>query len=118
MLEKLVEEYGGCFLFVKVDFDVNFEFVQYFGVCSILLVKVLFQGQLVDEFNGVLLESQICEFFDCFVLFFVVGGNLCEEVVVLVGEGKFDEVFVKLVEVSKVKLDDQVVQFDVIDVLM
>ena len=54
LLEKLAEEYAGRFLLAKVDSDQNPELAQHFGVRSIPSVKVLFQGQLVDEFNGAL----------------------------------------------------------------
>ena len=54
LLEKLAEEYAGRFLLAKVDSDQNPELAQHFGVRSIPSVKVLFQGQLVDKFNGAL----------------------------------------------------------------
>jgi putative thioredoxin len=68
MLEKLAEEYKGRFLLAMVNADDSPEIAQHFGVRSIPSVKVLFQGQLVDEFNGALPESQIREFLDRFAL--------------------------------------------------
>ena len=118
MLEQLAEEYGGRFLLAKVDSDANPELAQHFGVRSIPSVKVLFQGQLVDEFNGVLPESQIREFLDRFALPPAPGGNLREEAAALIGEGKLEEALAKLVEASKAKPDDQAVQLDAIDVLL
>src|SRR5574343_952912 len=64
MLEKLAEEYKGRFILAKVNSDENPELAQHFGVRSIPSVKVLFQGQLVDEFNGALPEKQIRELLD------------------------------------------------------
>ena len=64
MLEKLAEEYKGRFILAKVNSDESPELAQHFGVRSIPSVKVLFQGQLVDEFNGAIPESQIRAFLD------------------------------------------------------
>ena len=64
MLEKLAEEYKGRFLLAKINSDENPEIAQHFGVRSIPSVKVLYQGQLVDEFNGALPENQVRAFLD------------------------------------------------------
>jgi putative thioredoxin len=118
LLEKLAEEYGGRFLLAKVNADENPELSQHFGVRSIPTVKVLFQGQLVDEFSGALPEGQIREFLDRFALPAGPGGNLREEAAALVAEGKLEEALAKLVEASHAKPDDQAIQLDAIDVLM
>jgi len=119
MLEKLAEEYKGRFLLAMVNSDENPELAQHFGVRSIPSVKVLFQGQLVDEFNGALPESQIREFLDRFALPAGPGdANLREEAAALVAEGKLEEALAKLVEASKANPQDQAVQLDAIDVLL
>jgi len=117
LLEKLAEEYAGRFLLAKVNADENPELSQHFGVRSIPTVKVLFQGQLVDEFSGTLPESQIREFLDRFALP-ATGGNLREEAAALVVEGKLEEALAKLVEASKAKPEDQAIQLDAVEVLM
>ncbi|MCB4361948.1 tetratricopeptide repeat protein [Quatrionicoccus australiensis] len=117
LLEKLAEEYAGRFLLAKVNADENPELSQHFGVRSIPTVKVLFQGQLVDEFSGALPESQIREFLDRFALP-AVGGNLREEAAALVIEGKLEEALAKLVEASKATPEDQAIQLDAVEVLM
>ena len=117
LLEKLAEEYAGRFLLAMVNADENPELSQHFGVRSIPTVKVLFQGQLVDEFTGVLPEGQIREFLDRFALP-AVGGNLREEAAAFVAAGQFEEALAKLVEASRAKPDDQAVQLDAIEVLL
>jgi putative thioredoxin len=117
MLEKLAEEYGGRFLLAKVNSDEFPELAQHFGVRSIPSVKVLYQGQLVDEFNGALPEGQVREFLERIALP-PVGGNLREEAAALIAENKFEEALAKLVEASREKPDDQAIQLDAVEVLM
>jgi putative thioredoxin len=117
MLEKLAEEYAGRFLLAMVNADENPEIAQHFSVRSIPTVKVLFQGQLVDEFTGALPETQIRAFLDRFALP-PVGGNLREEAAALLAEGKLEEALAKLVEASKAKPEDQAIQLDAVDVMM
>ena len=117
MLEKLAEEYAGRFLLAMVNADENPEIAQHFGVRSIPTVKVLFQGQLVDEFTGALPEAQIRAFLDRFALP-PVGGNLREEAAALLAEGKLEEALAKLVEASQAKPEDQAIQLDAVDVMM
>ncbi len=118
MLEKLAEEYGGRFLLAKINSDENPELAQHFGVRSIPTVKVLFKGELVDEFTGALPEGQIREFLDRFVPPAGPGGNLREEAAALLAEGKLEEALAKLVEASKAKPEDQAIQLDAVDVLL
>ena len=118
MLEKLAEEYKGRFLLAMVNADECPELAQHFGVRSIPSVKVLFQGQLLDELNGALPESQIREFLDRIALPAGPGGNPREEAAALVSEGKLDEALAKLVEASQAKPEDQAIQLDAVDVMM
>ena len=117
MLEKLAEEYGGRFLLAKVNSDENPEIAQHFGVRSIPAIKVLYQGQLIDEFNGALPESQVRAFLDRFALP-STGGNPREEAAALVGEGRLEEALAKLVEASQASPEDEAVRLDAADVLM
>ncbi|PKO43303.1 MAG: co-chaperone YbbN [Betaproteobacteria bacterium HGW-Betaproteobacteria-4] len=118
LLEKLAEEYKGRFLLAMVNADENPELSQHFGVRSIPSVKVLFQGQLVDQFDGALPEGQIREFLDRFALPPAPGGDLRAEAAALVIEGKLEEALAKLVEASKQKPEDQAIQLDAVDVMM
>ncbi|WP_295005788.1 tetratricopeptide repeat protein [uncultured Dechloromonas sp.] len=119
MLEKLAEEFKGRFILAKVNSDENPELAQHFGVRSIPSVKVLFQGQLVDEFNGALPEGQIREFLERIAL--PAGpeqANLREQAAALVAEGKLEEALAALVQASQANPQDQAIQLDAVDVLM
>jgi putative thioredoxin len=118
LLEKLAEEYGGRFLLAMVNADENPELSQHFGVRSIPSVKVLFQGQLVDEFSGALPEGQLRAFLDRFALPAVAGGNLREEAAALLAAGQLEEALALLIEASRQKPEDQAIQLDAVEVLI
>lgn len=59
MLESAAREYDGRFVLVKVDVDRYPQIAQAFGVQSIPHVFALRNGQLVNEFVGVLPEEQL-----------------------------------------------------------
>ncbi|MBS0262049.1 MAG: thioredoxin [Planctomycetes bacterium] len=61
VLERLAQENAGQFLLVKVDVDQQPRVAAAFGVRSIPHVFALRNGQLVDQFNGVLPEEQLRE---------------------------------------------------------
>lgn len=58
-LVKLANEYDGQFLLAKVDIDQNKQLAEHFQVRSVPTVKLIRNGQIVDEFSGVLSESEI-----------------------------------------------------------
>lgn len=118
LLEKLAEEYAGGFLLAMVNADENPEITQHFGVRSIPTVKVLFKGQLVDEFTGALPETELRAFLDRFALPVTGADNPREAAATLIAEGKLEEALAKLIEASKAKPEDQAIQLDAVDVLM
>jgi putative thioredoxin len=62
MLEKLEAEAGGTWKLVKVNVDENQELAAHFGVRSIPHVVAFAGGQAVNQFVGVLPESQLRDF--------------------------------------------------------
>lgn len=59
MLAQLADEYKGQFYLAKVDTDAERELAAQFQIRSIPTVKVFKAGELVDEFMGVIPESEI-----------------------------------------------------------
>jgi len=59
VLTKLAEEFGGAFKLAKVNIDEQQQLAQQFRVRSVPTVKVVKNGQVVEEFLGVQSESQI-----------------------------------------------------------
>lgn len=64
MLERLETQYGGRFVLVKVDTDAQPELAQHFRIRSIPTVFAFVGGQPVDQFQGVVPETQLREFIE------------------------------------------------------
>ena len=117
MLEKLADEFKGRFLLAKINSDENPDIAQYFGVRSIPSVKVLFQGQLIDEFNGALPESEVRAFLERIALPGEEAG-LREQAAERVAAGDLDGALAVLIEATRQAPDDEATRLDAIDVLM
>lgn len=59
ILDKLADEYQGAFKLAKVNIDEQQQLAQQFAVRSVPTVKIVSQGQIVDEFSGAIPESDI-----------------------------------------------------------
>ncbi len=64
LLEKLVAEYAGAFVLVKVDTDAEQRLAQAFQIQSIPTVYAVWQGQPIPGFMGALPEPQLRQFID------------------------------------------------------
>lgn len=64
VLTQLAESYQGKFLLAKVEIDQQQALASQFGVRSVPTVKLVKNGQIVDEFTGALPEGQIRAFLD------------------------------------------------------
>lgn len=97
LLVQIVEFYQGELLLVKVNCDVEQDIVMCFGICSLLIVVLFKDGQLVDGFVGVQFELQICVLFEFYVKVLVLfDEDLLEVVQVLFVEGCIGDVEVIL----------------------
>lgn len=62
ILEKLAQEFAGAFILAKINIEEQPELAAQFQVRSVPTVMLVSQGQLADQFQGALPESQIREF--------------------------------------------------------
>lgn len=62
MLEKLAAEFNGAFVLGKVDVDKEQQVAAAFQIRSVPTVFLMYQGQIIDGFPGVLPEGQLREF--------------------------------------------------------
>lgn len=62
ILTKLVDEYRGAFILVKVNTDQNQALAAQLGVRSLPTVKLFKDGKIVDEFMGALPEAEVRKF--------------------------------------------------------
>ena len=67
MLTRLAEEYGGQFLLAKVNIDEQQELAVQYGVRSVPTVKLIRNGEVMDEFSGAIPEQQIRAFIDPYI---------------------------------------------------
>lgn len=119
MLEKLAEEYKGRFLLAKVNSDENPELAGHFGVRSIPSIKVVYQGQLVDEFNGALPEGQVRAFLDRIAL--PAGQAEADpraDAAALIAEGRLEDALAVLVAATREAPENEALRLDAIDVLI
>lgn len=64
LLEKLADEYQGRFILAKLNAEEQQALAGQFKARSIPTVKVIYQGQLVNEFTGALPEAELRTFID------------------------------------------------------
>lgn len=61
-LSKLADEYAGQFRLAKIEVDQEQNLAAQFSIRSVPTVKMVVNGEVVDEFSGALPEEQIREF--------------------------------------------------------
>lgn len=66
-LEKVEKEYSGKFLLAKVNTDENQELSAKYGIMSIPNVKLFKDGDVIDEFVGVIPEEELKKFMSQYV---------------------------------------------------
>ncbi|MCW8986336.1 MAG: tetratricopeptide repeat protein [Gammaproteobacteria bacterium] len=61
-LGRLADEYAGQFRLAKIEVEQEQNLAAQFAIRSVPTVKIMINGEVVDEFSGVLPEQQIREF--------------------------------------------------------
>lgn len=67
VLEKLAREYNGAFVLAKLNIEEHQQIAAQLGIRSVPDVKLIMQGQLVDQFQGALPEKQIREWLSQYI---------------------------------------------------
>jgi putative thioredoxin len=67
ILEKLAKDGNGRWLLVKIDVDLNPEITQRYDVKGIPAVKAFVNGQVIEQFMGLLPPAKISAWLDTFV---------------------------------------------------
>ncbi len=67
LLGQLADEYKGAFILAKVNSDEQGELAAQMGVKSLPTVKLIINGEMVNEFMGALPESEIRQFLDPYI---------------------------------------------------
>ena len=64
VLRRLADEYQGKFLLARVDIQQNQQLVQQLGVRTLPTVKIIFQGQMVENLEGPIEEAELRQALD------------------------------------------------------
>ncbi|MEJ2141000.1 MAG: thioredoxin [Gammaproteobacteria bacterium] len=94
MLEQLASEYNGAFILAKVDVDQNQQLAGQFGVRSVPTVKIVKDGQIVDEFTGVIPDTEIRAKLDQHIT--RESDNKIEQAIALYEQGETDQAIVMI----------------------
>ena len=116
LLEKLADAYGGRFLLARLNSDENPRLSAEFGVRSIPAVKAFVNGELVDEFAGVLPEGALREFIDKLLPSPV--DPLRAEALALYEAGDSQGALAKLAEASQLDPENESVRLDAAELLI
>lgn len=111
ILQKLADEYKGAFRLAKVNADEQQQLTAHLGVRSLPSVKIVKNGQLVDEFNGALPESQVRAKLEKHVEAPPVSAR--DQANALWAEGRLDDALAVLTEANRANPDDPAVLIDI-----
>jgi len=95
LLEKIAEDYQGQFLLAKVNTEEQQDLATQFSIRSIPQVKLFIQGEVIDEFSGVLTESEIKQFLEKH-LFTQADGDIGQDIHDCLAQDKTEEALVLL----------------------
>jgi putative thioredoxin len=111
ILQKLADEFKGAFRLAKVNADEQQQLAAHLGVRSLPSVKIVKNGQLVDEFNGALPESQVRARLEKHVDAPPLSAR--EQASALWEEGRLDQALAILTEANQANPEDTAVLIDI-----
>ena len=104
ILEQLAQSYQGKFLLAKVEIDSQQGLASQFGVRSVPTVKLVKDGQIVDEFTGALPEGQIRSFLDKHIA--KESDQLMQQTLVLYQQGDTETALAQMGQILKADPDN------------
>lgn len=116
ILHKLAAEFNGQFILAKINIEEQPELAQQFQVRSVPTVMLVSQGQLLDQFNSALPESEIRSFLQRHLTNPV--DALKEQIKQLVATGDLDNAQALLQQAMAQLPEDISLQIDLIRVLL
>lgn len=115
-LEKLADEYKGQFLLAKVEIDQEQNLTAQFAVRSVPTVKMVVNGEIVDEFTGALPEAQIREFINKHIS--QIDNSPLQEAIASYQQGKTEFALEKMQEILLAEPQNPKVRIEFANMLM
>ncbi|MHB1175947.1 MAG: tetratricopeptide repeat protein [Sulfuriferula sp.] len=116
VLEKLANAYQGRFILAKIDSDANQDLATKYGVRGIPNIKAFVDGEMVDEFSGVVPEPAIREFIERLLPSPADGVRL--EAMQVFADGDAARALQMLAEASKLDSQNERVRLDAAEVML
>ncbi|QCF26890.1 thioredoxin family protein [Hydrocarboniclastica marina] len=111
ILQKLADEFKGGFRLAKVNADEQQQLTAHLGVRSLPSVKIVKNGQLVDEFSGVIPESEIRAKLEPHIDKPPMSPR--DQAKTLWEEGQLDQALALLTEINQANPEDKAVLIDI-----
>lgn len=116
MLDKLVTEYQGKFLLGRIEVQQNPQIAQQLGVRGLPTVKVIFQGQMVQDLEGPQEEATVREVLDQITMSPV--DRVKAQVDMLLAQGQRSEAIGLLQQVIQQEPGNTAIQVELADLLI
>jgi putative thioredoxin len=116
MLNKLVNEYQGKFLLGRIDVQQNPQIAQQLGVRGLPTVKVIYQGQMVQDLEGPQEESSVREILDQITMSPVE--RIKSQIDLLLAEGRRSEAIGLLQQLIQEEPGNTAIQVELADLLI
>ncbi|MFN3238440.1 MAG: tetratricopeptide repeat protein [Pseudomonadales bacterium] len=116
MLNKLVNEYQGKFLLGRIDVQQNPQIAQQLGIRGLPTVKVIYQGQMVQDLEGPQEESSVREILDQITMSPVE--RIKSQIDLLLAEGRRSEAIGLLQQLIQEEPGNGAIQVELADLLI
>ncbi|WP_027706509.1 tetratricopeptide repeat protein [Zooshikella ganghwensis] len=116
ILEKLATAYGGKFIVAKVNADEQPMLAQHLAVRSLPTLKIIFQGQIAQEFSGLTSEADLKAVLDELTL--SPADRIQKQVDALIEEGQFDQALLFVQQMLQSEPDNQALKVQLAKLLL